>query len=107
MITDDLFKAKDMNYTLQTEIEYVRENYYINESDAQSVRQFENEIQNLISVYDDILKEMSKSAVRYSEVQDNLQYLEDHVQSLMKSKISFKITLFSYVKMKRKQKTTY
>ena len=68
-----------MNYTLQTEIEYVRENYYINESDAQSVRQFENEIQSLISVYDDILKEMSKSAVRYSEVQDNLQYLEDHV----------------------------
>lgn len=79
IITDNLFKAKDMNYTLQTEIEYVRENYYINESDAQSVRQFENEIQSLISVYDDVLKEMSKSAVRYSEVQDNLQYLEDHV----------------------------
>ncbi len=79
IITDNLFKAKDMNYTLQIEIEYVRENYYINESDAQSVRQFENEIQSLISVYDDILKEMSKSAVRYSEVQDNLQYLEDHV----------------------------
>ncbi|GBU62735.1 septation ring formation regulator EzrA [Staphylococcus aureus] len=79
IITDNLFKAKDMNYTLQTEIEYVRENYYINESDAQSVRQFENEIQSLISVYDDILKEMSKSAVRYSEVQDNLQYLEYHV----------------------------
>ncbi|HDE8414113.1 TPA: septation ring formation regulator EzrA [Staphylococcus aureus] len=79
IITDNLFKAKDMNYTLQTEIEYVRENYYINESDTQSVRQFENEIQSLISVYDDILKEMSKSAVRYSEVQDNLQYLEDHV----------------------------
>ncbi|CAC8387376.1 TPA: septation ring formation regulator EzrA [Staphylococcus aureus] len=79
IITDNLFKAKDMNYTLQTEIEYVRENYYINESDAQSVRQFENEIQSLISVYDDILKEMSKSAVRYSEFQDNLQYLEDHV----------------------------
>ena len=79
IITDNLFKAKDMNYTLQTEIEYVRENYYINESDAQSFRQFENEIQSLISVYDDILKEMSKSAVRYSEVQDNLQYLEDHV----------------------------
>ena len=34
----------------------MRENYYINESDAQSVRQFENEIQNLIAVYDDILK---------------------------------------------------
>ncbi|GJF66345.1 septation ring formation regulator EzrA [Staphylococcus argenteus] len=84
IITDNLFKAKDMNYTLQTEIEYVRENYYINESDAQSVRQFENEIQSLISVYDDILKEMSKSAVRYSEVQDNLQYLEDHVTVINK-----------------------
>ncbi|MCH9546509.1 septation ring formation regulator EzrA [Staphylococcus epidermidis] len=84
IITDDLFKAKDMNYTLQTEIEYVRENYHINESDAQSVRQFENEIQSLISVYDDILKETSKSAVRYSEVQDNLQYLEDHVSVINK-----------------------
>ncbi|QDW98571.1 septation ring formation regulator EzrA [Staphylococcus agnetis] len=78
-ITDDLFHAKDMNYTLQTEIEYGRENYYINESDIQSVRQFENEIQNLISVYDEILMEMAKSSVRYSEVQDNLKYIEDHV----------------------------
>ncbi|REH95272.1 septation ring formation regulator EzrA [Staphylococcus felis] len=78
-ITDDLFHAKDMNYTLQTEIEYVRENYYINESDIQSVRQFENEIQNLITVYDEILSEMAKSTVRYSEVQDNLKYIEDHV----------------------------
>ncbi|AYU55479.1 septation ring formation regulator EzrA [Staphylococcus debuckii] len=80
VITSDLFKAKEMNYTLQTEIEYVRENYYINETDIQNVRQFENEIQNLIAVYDDILKEMAKSAVRYSEVQDNLAYIEEHVQ---------------------------
>ena len=79
VITDNLFRAKDMNYTLQTEIEYVRENYYINESDVQNVRQFENEIQNLISVYDEILREMSKSAVRYSEVEDNLKYIEEHV----------------------------
>ena len=70
VITNDLFRAKDTNYTLQTEIEYVRENYYINETDIQNVRQFENEIQNLISVYDEILREMSKSTVRYSEVQD-------------------------------------
>src|SRR5699024_1368431 len=67
-ITDNLFRAKEMNYTLQTEIEYVRENYYINESDVQNVRQFENEIQSMISVYDEILQEMAKSAVRYSEV---------------------------------------
>lgn len=79
VITDNLFRAKEMNYTLQTEIEYVRENYYINESDVQNVRQFENEIQNLIAVYDEILKEMAKSAVRYSEVQDNLKYIEEHV----------------------------
>lgn len=79
VITDNLFRAKEMNYTLQTEIEYVRENYYINESDVQNVRKFENEIQNMIAVYDDILKEMSKSAVRYSEVQDNLKYIEEHV----------------------------
>ncbi|MGK3150324.1 septation ring formation regulator EzrA [Staphylococcus shinii] len=79
VITDNLFRAKEMNYTLQTEIEYVRENYYINESDVQNVRQFENEIQNMIAVYDDILREMSKSAVRYSEVQDNLKYIEEHV----------------------------
>ncbi|MDK9846408.1 MULTISPECIES: septation ring formation regulator EzrA [Staphylococcus] len=79
VITDNLFRAKEMNYTLQTEIEYVRENYYINESDVQNVRQFENEIQNLIAVYDEILKEMAKSVVRYSEVQDNLKYIEEHV----------------------------
>ncbi|MDT4049862.1 septation ring formation regulator EzrA, partial [Staphylococcus arlettae] len=42
-------------------------------------RQFENEIQNLITVYDDILRETSKSAVRYSEVEDNLKYIEEHV----------------------------
>lgn len=79
VITDNLFRAKEMNYTLQTEIEYVRENYYINESDVQNVRQFENEIQSMISVYDEILQEMAKSAVRYSEVQDNLKYIAEHV----------------------------
>ncbi|WP_426456554.1 septation ring formation regulator EzrA [Staphylococcus cohnii] len=79
VITDNLFRAKEMNYTLQTEIEYVRENYYINESDVQNVRQFENEIQSMISVYDEILQEMAKSAVRYSEVQDNLIYIAEHV----------------------------
>ncbi|PTF36651.1 septation ring formation regulator EzrA [Staphylococcus cohnii] len=79
VITDNLYRAKEMNYTLQTEIEYVRENYYINESDVQNVRQFENEIQSMISVYDEILQEMAKSAVRYSEVQDNLKYIAEHV----------------------------
>src|SRR5699024_10168760 len=48
-------------------------------SDVQNVRQFENEIQSMISVYDEILREMAKSAVRYSEVQDNLKYIKEHV----------------------------
>lgn len=81
-ITDALFRAKEMNYTLKTEIDYVKENYFINESDVHSVRQHENEIQNLIAVYDEILQEMSKSAVRYSEVKDNLEYLDDHVAEI-------------------------
>lgn len=80
IITDELFHAKDMNYTLQTEIEYVRENYYISEEDIHKVRQYENEIQNLISVYDEILGEMAKTNVRYSEVEDNLLYIEEHVK---------------------------
>ncbi|MEL3711404.1 septation ring formation regulator EzrA [Staphylococcus borealis] len=79
-ITDELFKAREMNYILRTEIDYIRENYFINESDVHSIRQHENEIQNLVAVYDDILKEMAKSAVRYSEVKDNLEYLDDHVK---------------------------
>ena len=79
-ITDELFKAREMNYTLRTEIDYIRENYFINESDVHSIRQHENEIQNLVAVYDEILKEMAKSAVRYNEVKDNLEYLDDHVK---------------------------
>lgn len=79
IITDQLFYAKDMNYTLHTEIEYVKDNYHINEEDIQNVRQYDNEIQSLISVYDEILTEMAKSAVRYSEVEDNLAYIKEHV----------------------------
>ena len=80
-----------MNYTLKTEIDYVKENYFINESDVHSVRQHENEIQNLIAVYDEILQEMSKSAVRYSEVKDNLEYLDDHVAEINEDQENYKI----------------
>ena len=76
-ITDELFKAREMNYTLRTEIDYIRENYFINESDVHSIRQHENEIQNLV-VYDEILKEMAKSVTL--RVKDNLEYLDDHVK---------------------------
>ncbi|MCG7419736.1 septation ring formation regulator EzrA [Macrococcoides goetzii] len=79
-ITDQLFHAKDMNYTLRTEIEYVKESYYINEEDIQKVRQYDNEIQSLITVYDEILTETAKSSIRYTEVEDNLKYIDDHVK---------------------------
>ena len=79
VITDDLFKAKDMNYTLQTEIEYVRENYILMNLMHKVSVNLKMKFKISLRFYDDILKEMSKSAVRYSEVQDNLQYLEDHV----------------------------
>ena len=91
IITDELFHAKDMNYTLQTEIEYVKENYYISEEDVHKVRQYENEIQNLISVYDEILGEMAKTNVRYSEVEDNLLYIEEHVKVINDNQQKYKI----------------
>ena len=49
LLTDELFKAREMNYTLRTEIDYIRENYFINESDVHSIRQHENEIQKFSS----------------------------------------------------------
>ena len=55
-ITDELFKAREMNYTLRTEIDYIRENYFINESDVHSIRQHENEIQNLVAYMMKFLK---------------------------------------------------
>ncbi|WP_414046074.1 septation ring formation regulator EzrA [Macrococcus equi] len=80
IITDQLFHAKDMNYTIRTEMEYVKESYYINEEDIQKVRQYENEIQSLVTVYDEILTETAKSSIRYTEVEDNLKYIDDHVK---------------------------
>ncbi|UBH09745.1 septation ring formation regulator EzrA [Macrococcus armenti] len=79
-ITDQLFHAKDTNYMIRTEIEYVKDTYYINEEDIQNVRQYDNEIQSLITVYDEILMETAKSSIRYTEVEDNLKYIETHVK---------------------------
>src|SRR5699024_2439451 len=66
IITDELFHAKDMNYTLQTKIEYVKENYYISEENVHKERQYENEFKNLINVYVDTMYEMTKTSIRYS-----------------------------------------
>jgi len=82
IITDDLFHAKDLNYTLRTEIEYVKEQFHINESDIHKVQKFEHEIENLIDVYDEITTEMRKTTARYSEVLDNLEYIKENIGAI-------------------------
>lgn len=79
IITDDLFMAKDMNYTLRTEIDYVKEQYHINETDIHRVQKFEHEIENMIDVYDEVITEIGKTTARYSEVLDNLDYIKDNI----------------------------
>lgn len=79
IITDKLFNAKDLNYTLKTEIDYLREQFHINESDVHTVHKYENEIESLIDVYDDIMTETSKMAVRFSEVLHNLNYIKENI----------------------------
>lgn len=82
IITDDLFHAKDLNYTLRTEIDYIKEQFHINESDIHKVQKFEHEIENLIDVYDEITTEMRKTTARYSEVLDNLKYIKGNIGAI-------------------------
>lgn len=82
IITDDLFHAKDLNYTLRAEINYVKEQFHINESDIHKVQKFEHEIENLIDVYDEITTEMRKTTARYSEVLDNLEYIKGNIGAI-------------------------
>ncbi|AKG74263.1 septation ring formation regulator EzrA [Salinicoccus halodurans] len=82
IITDDLFHAKDLNYTLRTEIDYIKEQFHINESDIHKVQKFEHEIENLIDVYDEITTEMRKTTARYSEVLDNLEYIKGNIGAI-------------------------
>ncbi len=82
IITDDLFHAKDMNYTLRTEIDYVKEQFHINESDIHKVQKFEHEIENMIDVYDEIMTETNKTTARYSEVVDNLEYIKGNIGAI-------------------------
>ena len=79
IITDNLFHAKDLNYTLRTEIDYIKEQFHINESDIHKVQKFEHEIENMIDVYDEIITETNKTTARYSEVLDNLEYIKGNI----------------------------
>lgn len=78
-ITDKLFNAQNLNYTLRTEIDYIKEQFHIDESDVHTIQKYEHEIENLIDVYDDIMVEVSKTTVRFSEVLYNLNYIKENI----------------------------
>lgn len=82
VITEELFNAKALNYTLRTEIDYIKEQYHIDESDAQKVMNYENEIENLISIYSDMIDETEKNTTRYSAIVDNVDYLKKNAHTI-------------------------
>lgn len=79
LITDELFQARNSNYTLRTEIQYMQDQFHINDSDIHSVQKFEHEIENLVDVYDEIITETSKTNARYSEVEDRVSHIKAQI----------------------------
>ena len=82
IITDELFNAKALNYTLRTEIDYIQDQYHIDESDVQKVMNYENEIENLISIYSGMIEETEKNTTRYSAIVDNIDYLKNNAHTI-------------------------
>lgn len=82
VITDELFNAKALNYTLRTEIDYIQEQYHIDESDVQKVKNYANEIENLITIYSDMIDETEKNTTRYSAIVDNVDYLKNNAHTI-------------------------
>lgn len=81
-ISDKLFKAKNTNYMLRTEIDYIKDQFHVNEADAHSVHKFENEIENLIDIYDDIVNETKKNITRYSKLVDNVEHIKVNIDEI-------------------------
>lgn len=81
-ISDKLFKAKDTNYMLRTEIDYIKDQFHMNETDVHSVHKFENEIENLIDIYDDIVNETKKNITRYSKLVDNVEHIKVNIDEI-------------------------
>ncbi|MCD2137205.1 septation ring formation regulator EzrA [Salinicoccus halitifaciens] len=79
LITDELFHARTSNYTLRTEIEYLKDQFYINDADIHSVQKFEHEIESLVDVYDEIVTETSKTNARFSEVENRISHIKDQI----------------------------
>lgn len=79
LVTDELFHARNSNYTLRTEIHYLQEHFYINDSDVHSIQKFEHEIENLVDVYDEIVIETSKANARFSEVENRISHIKEQI----------------------------
>lgn len=82
VIKDELLKSKSLNYTLRTEIEYIKEQYHIDESDVQKVYNYENEIENLTGIFSEMISETEKNTTRYSAVIENIDYLKNNAHTI-------------------------
>lgn len=81
-ISDKLFRAQNTNYMLRTEIDYIKDLYHMNETDVHNVHKFEQEVENLIDIYDDIVNETKKNITRYSKLIDNIEHINENVDEI-------------------------
>ncbi|CAM3352072.1 septation ring formation regulator EzrA [Nosocomiicoccus ampullae] len=81
-VTDSLFKAKDTNMSLRTEINFIKESYYINDREVQTIHKYEHEIEELVTMYSGIENEVNKNTTRYSRIIDNLEYIDSTIESI-------------------------
>lgn len=81
-LSDKLFQAQNTNYMLRTEIDYIKDLYHMNETDVHNVHKFEQEIENLIDIYDDIVNETKKNTTRYSKLVDNVEHITKNVEEI-------------------------
>lgn len=81
-ITDQLFKAKATNFTLRTEMDYIKNQYYINEGEFQTIHKYEQKIESLVAMYSEIQTESDKNTTRYSKITDNLDHIEEEVKRI-------------------------
>lgn len=79
LITDELFHARNSNYTLRTEMQYMEDQFFINDADIHSVQKFEHEIESLVDVYDEIVTETAKTNARFSEVENRISHIKDQI----------------------------
>ena len=81
-VSDMLFKAKDTNMSLRTEINFIKDAYYINDREIQTIHKYEYEIEDLVTMYADIESEVNKNTTRYSQIVDNLEHIDHTIEDI-------------------------